>query len=165
MSKSPTIRRASLVRRPTPNQRIIAGLKQDLQSRDDALRNANSALQAKKLTIETLERQVSERDTRISANTNTIADSRDRVNRLKVIVSDLERQFANAQGYIRAMRDRADADSPVVEIPQPPMLTTRARIAGGGLYGEDCRHSGGDLFRGDLGCDGKTSAPKHWTAI
>lgn len=88
----------------------------------------------------------------------------DRVNTLKAMIAHLEQQVAELQGYSRALQDQIALTSEVVELPQPPIVTTRHRIASGLMT--ESRPAEPRYFHRDTPRDtDRDTRPKHWTAV
>lgn len=93
-------------------------------------------------------------DLRERANTER-ADNRQRVDTLKRTIADIEKALAESQGYARALNERLEHDSPLVEVPQ---ITTRYALHQSvrTIPCEPDRHYAGVA---------STERAKHWTAV
>jgi hypothetical protein len=139
---------------------------------NNALRDALAAMQKERDEQTRLcAKALSERDSarsevitlagRISTNRES---TESRVKALKRTISDLEKQLADAQGYIRAGQDQTFRDSPVIEVPQPPRVTTKAALMS--EAGATLNYSpGGGYTDRELFGRATTSTPKHWTEL
>lgn len=144
-------------RRPTPHQHLVADLNAKIVARDRTI----DALSADNRAMTTMAGQ---RDTRISEQSNTIQFQRESIRILKVTVADLEKALAHSEGRNDELEKQVAAMSPLVEVPQPPVMTTKAvLLASQTAPSARNRHETLDALRGYT--DRATARPKHWTEL
>lgn len=153
---------------PTDHERDLTHRNQkltdELATCRSAMNDARGQLANATKSLDDQARTIADQGPRLSQQLQTITSQRASIEQLKAIIADLEMQLAHSQGYARALNERLEHDSPVVEVPQV-VTTTKAALARRAEmpYERPATTRRLDAIRDQFGRE--TSPGKHWTAI